>query len=157
MPLILSGSGGFSNANMPAGSVIQVTSGTFATNLDTTSTSVYGVDTGLTANITPYYANSKILVTVYTGVCDRPSAAAESMSFSVLRNGVEIQRATNFLFNSGSWPQELRASATIVVVDTPNTTSTLTYKLTVRSRLGGSVSFNTNADIATITLQEIKQ
>lgn len=163
MPLILSGSAGLSGNvgnvtkdMMPAGSIIQVVSGSVSTNVDTTSTAGYGVDTGLMATITPNSAANKIMALVYTGVCDRPGAAAESMSFSLLRNGTEVQRATNFLYNSGSWPQQIRGAVSLVFMDAPASIAALTYKLTIRSRLGNNVSFNTNQDIATITLMEIK-
>lgn len=139
------------------GHIIQVVSYSTTSSPSTTTTSGYGVTTGVVGTITPTNANNKILVTLYTGVASRPAVASESMSLSLQRNGIEINRATNFMYNSGSYPQEMRASVTFSHLDSPATTGLVTYELFFRSRLGNSVSFNANQDIATITLMEIAQ
>jgi hypothetical protein len=140
-------SGQVPDANAPSGSVIQVlqTVKTDAFSHSSASGSFADV-TGLSVNITPSSASSKILV-FYTLVgCSDDFAGMHS---KIQRNGTDI-----YLGNAASG--ETRASAPgfyrlggtnessvncAMFLDSPNTTSALTYKIVV-SGGGGTVFIN---------------
>ena len=136
---------------LPAGSVLQVVTGTRGTSVSTTSTSF--VDVGLSASITPSSASNKVLVLVYPATCRVSTGALEAISLQVLRGATKITSAINHLLLSTS--MDRRAALMLSVLDSPNTTSATTYKLQFLSRLGIEVDVNVNDDVATITLMEI--
>jgi hypothetical protein len=138
----------------PAGSVIQVVTGTLGTATSTTSTSF--VDVGLSASITPSSASNKVLVLVYPSVSN-VDTDANAITFQVLRDSTSITKAVNHLYFTGfsGSPLTRRAALMLSVLDSPNTTSSTTYKLQFHSRLGNSVTTNAANDVATITLMEI--
>jgi hypothetical protein len=141
-------------ARLPAGSVLQVVANTLATGTSTTSLTF--VDVGLSANITPSSASSKVLVLVYPSVSN-VDTDSNAITFQVLRDSTSITKAVNHLFFTGFTGSTLtrRAALMLSVLDSPNTTSSTTYKLQFHSRLGNSVTTNAANDIATITLMEI--
>jgi hypothetical protein len=138
----------------PAGSVIQVVTGTLGTATTTTSTSF--VDVGLSVSITPSSASNKVLVLVYPSTSS-VEADSNAISFQVLRGATTIANTINHLFFSGISGSTIirRAAFMVSVLDSPNTTSSTTYKLQFLSRLGNSVSTNASGDTASITLMEI--
>ena len=142
-------------SQLPAGSVIQVVTGTLGTG--TSTTSVTFVDVGLSASITPSSASNKVLVLVYPSVSN-VDTDANAITFQVLRGATSITQAVNHLFFTGfsGSPLTRRAALMLSVLDSPNTTSSTTYKLQFHSRLGNSVTTNAANDVATITLLEIK-
>jgi hypothetical protein len=142
-------------SQLPAGSVIQVVTGTLGTATSTTSTTL--VDVGLSASITPSSASNKVLVLVYPSVSN-VDTDANAITFQVLRGATSITQAINHLFFTGFTGSTLirRAALMLSVLDSPNTTSSTTYKLQFQSRLGNSVTTNSANDVATITLLEIK-
>jgi hypothetical protein len=138
-----------SGAWAPAGTVIQVVQNVWDNQFSTTSTSF--VDTGLTASITPTSASSKILVLVtqqgFTGGGD------DNIQFNIVRNSTQIalsrtQTRTGTQVPIGNYLHKL---------DTPATTSSVTYKTQVRNELGTTSYFQwgTGESSATMTLMEI--
>ena len=142
-------SGVLTDANMPAGSVLQVVQAVWDNQFNTNSASF--VDTGLTASITPTSASSKILVLVtqqgFTGGGD------DNISFNIVRNSTQIalsrtQTRTGTQVPVGIYLHKL---------DTPSTTSSVTYKTQVRTVNNSTVYFQwgTGESSATMTLMEI--
>lgn len=129
-------------SNMPSGSVIKVLQAFKTDTFSTTSTSLVDV-AGLSITITPNSSSSKFLImvnmtylsTFYTG------------HIALLRNGSEIgmadaasNRPRNFLFysnstNGGADGQWVRES--MDYLDSPSTTSALTYKIQASARRDG--------------------
>ena len=117
------------SAKMPTGSVIQVVNtGTF-NGAATTSTSF--VDSGMTLAITPSSTSSKIRVDVCLVSTLRGSAAA-------LRGGIRILRGSTVIWNSAGQtetyqvrgtPGEINMILSPVVLDSPSSTSAVTYKI----------------------------
>jgi hypothetical protein len=148
----LRGDNSWATISIPAGGkVLQVVTGTFTSNAATSSTSF--VDTGLSCSITPSATSSKIAVFAYTGVNEVLGFANESISFQILRNSTTVNTALNHLFESGT--SSRRSPVTLTILDSPSTTSSITYKVQFRSRLGNSVDFNANSDTSNIILMEI--
>jgi hypothetical protein len=151
--LLTSNGSAWTSAAAPAGGgkVLQVVTATFTSGASTSSTSY--VDTGLSCSITPSATSSKIIVFAYTGVNSVEGVADESISFQLLRGATAINTAQNHLFSSGTASR--RAPVTFTLLDSPSTTSSTTYKVQFKSRLGNSVDFNANSDTANIILMEI--
>jgi hypothetical protein len=116
--------------NATAGTVLQVVQGTYATATDITSTSY--ADSGLSASITPSSASSKILIIA--------SMAADFIRFSngvtgtyhnLVRNSTQIIEKIAFTGAGTSSSGFVYFPSFVVVsyLDSPNTTSSVTYKV----------------------------
>ena len=159
MPLILSGDTGVPASGMPTGSVIQTVNASTATAV-TSSTNTF-IDTGLTATITPMFATSKILVLVSQNGLNKSAAASTTcMDILLLRNGTSLlsPNAIGAALETGTTITN-NVEGSICYLDSPATTSALTYKTQFCSRNNGaSVSVQyANISNSTITLMEIKQ
>jgi hypothetical protein len=145
----LTGSQAIPKATLPTGSVLQVVYG--STGSSTSATTSTYVDTALTASITPTSSTSKILVTAYCGMVVK-TANDLQMNFQILRGSTGIFSGSALNNNAAA---ASASNPTFVVLDSPATTSSTTYKVQIADRDNvGSVSFNVNGT-ATMTLMEI--
>ena len=112
-------------ARLPAGSVLQVVQATFA-NIQQTTTSTSYVDTSITASITPASASNKVLILI-TSQCN-PQLTSEM--FAIKRNSTDIADALNRIEGNAWIP------VTISYLDSPNSTSAVSYTLRFRSSNG---------------------
>ena len=137
---------------MPTGSVLQVVQGTLSTPFSTSSATY--VSTGLTASITPKFANSKILVIYIASVTSSPSGSTTGYT-TIYRNSTNLEITTGRGFNemnfiSGGY------NGTVTVgsfLDSPATISSTTY--TIYMKCGQTIFFAVDGSTATITLLEI--
>jgi hypothetical protein len=148
------------------GKVLQVVEGltTTSTNIATTSLT----DTTITATITPSSASSKVLVMVaakfyaYRG----GSSPSEYTVAAVLLRGATIiadydnngDEFNKFTMGQNSISMEQRIIQPIIKLDSPATTSAVTYKLQARVRYtsnSGQVTFQDESTPSTIILMEI--
>jgi len=154
--VLTTGSSGQSipKAALPTGSVLQVVSAATATLTSTTSTS-YVDCTGITASITPTSATSKILVLITASGLYKASVSVQAISLRVLRGASEIAAQINNMYSSTQF--DFVTESGFVVLDSPATTSSTTYKLQIRARVSGTVQINQDnaSDVSTITLMEI--
>jgi hypothetical protein len=141
------------------GNVLQVVMGSTTTQTNIASTSYQ--DSGLSATITPTSASSKILIIVsqclnsFSG-----DSAVRLQDVRLLRNSTEISTKTNRAYAAlgSNGFVETAINADFAVLDSPNTTSAVTYKTqgnissTANSALIQYQSGNTQS---TITLMEI--
>ena len=126
---------------MPAGSVLQVVNVVYGTSMSTTSTTT--VDTGLSASITPTSASSKILVLVNQTLTPTTSGSVTYGIVEVLRDSVIIVqdlRANNYV-------QYLHTVWSCCKLDSPATTSTITYKTKIAT---GNAGFAIEAQHASL-------
>jgi hypothetical protein len=142
-----------------AGSVLQVVSVKYSTQATIASTSY--VDTGLSASITPSSTSSKILVLVtHTVRSTQSTSNLRSPYVNLLRDSTQVFEKRTY-----NWGGTGEFSATgnsvdgsIIVLDSPSTTSSVTYK--TQGKLDSTASSsslyfqNENTD-STITLMEI--
>jgi hypothetical protein len=140
----------------PSNKIIQVVNATYATSVNN-STDTFA-DTGLSASITPTSASSSILILLDQNVC-----SGTGTTFSVW---VKLFRGTSEILSLGDpfgfiWANPSYgnpAMATISYIDSPASTSTLTYKSQFR-RIGGGTATaqvgNTQGGRSSITLMEI--
>ena len=145
---------------MPEGSVIQMQNATLAGGANTTTSTSF-VDTGLTVNITPKFATSKIFVTVYTGMQITASTNAR-IDFRLVSGSTELYRMDYYGMDSstvGTHQKNMAGSGVFQCSDT----SQLTFKTQVRkggtySNEAGTIYYDWyNNSIHTIIAMEIAQ
>ena len=158
MSMIIDGTNGltFNNATTQnsGGKILQVVNGISNTNTSTTGNTF--IDTGITASITPLFANSKIMIFVSVSAVYK-NGSNSSIGLTVLRGSSEIIRfADNGLSYNGTTAAN-QTSGSINYLDSPATTSATTYKVQMKngSGSGGSVSINDGNVYSSITLMEI--
>lgn len=147
------------DANAPSGSVLQVLQYRFASTFSTSSTSFVDV-TGFEVTITPSSSANKILVQVHLDAF-HPSVLQDE--YRVLRNGSDPASISGgrLWFSTGYYGSGTTASGSTAFLDSPASTSALTYKLQARSRHGTSTVIgqdwngDTPAGCHTLTLMEI--
>jgi hypothetical protein len=162
---ILTTGGTIAASQLPAGSVLQVVQ---TTKNDTTSTTTTGsfVDiTGMSVSITPSSASNKVLVMF--SITTSNSTADQNDCIQLVRDSTNIASGTGAgtvnctLFmreNSNASVQ----TGSMTFLDSPATTSAVTYKLQWRAQSGGTLYLNRrgiNTDLitfSTITVMEIK-
>ena len=136
------------------GKVLQVVAGTTTTQKDS-ATSTY-VDSNLTASITPSAATSKVLVLVaQNGLRKSNGSASNALAIRLMRDASQLQEI--FYINyTNSTLTLATASASFVYLDSPATTSALTYKTQIKSQLNTSdVGVQYNDASSSIILLEI--
>jgi hypothetical protein len=136
------------DAGLPSGTVLQVvyaksTSTTF------TSTSSSYADV-VTATITPSSSSSKVLVSASGGQFDTSGSAGGAFALrdnsdTVLDDGYYVRDAGEF---SGG-------QVSINYLDSPSTTSAITYKLSFQRNSGSGTAYITSNNHVHLTLMEI--
>ena len=138
-------------AAISTGKVLQVVTSTNSTNVNTTGGSF--VTTNHSLSITPSSSSNKILLTVSS----IGQITTNTMS-------MDIYRSTSSSFVSGGLSRGLTAiepanamlPMPIIHLDSPNTTSAITYTIYFKNNSGGTASYN-RADVqSSFTAMEIK-
>jgi hypothetical protein len=147
--------GTIASARLPTGSVLQVVNATTATNASNSTSTL--ADTGLTASITPSSASNKVLVIVSQNGCRKEAGNAVSRVFVQLqRNGTGIGDFAGSSAYTGVNDINDIGSVSASILDSPATTSAITYKTRFRNGTNAaSVSVQTDSEVSTITLMEI--
>ncbi|NBP68009.1 MAG: hypothetical protein EBR30_17185 [Cytophagia bacterium] len=137
------------------GKILQVVYG--STTTETTNNTTTYADTTLTANITPSSASSKVLVMVVQGGCTKDAGSSSAgFDMQVRRGGTGIgyfaydsmKTATALSLRSFTFPMN--------IVDSPASTSSLTYKTQFRNMVSGStLTVQSDGLPSTIVLAEI--
>lgn len=142
---------GAARANFGAGAVLQVVQGTTLTY--TTTTSLSFVATNLTATITPSSSTSKILCLVQSGTW---GSASDYAVITLYRNGTNLGAGSfSALGLNGTNGNGYDSIAAIHLLDSPASTSALTYTLYLRSYNSTTVGANDSTNTNTIILMEI--
>jgi hypothetical protein len=141
------------------GKVLQVVFGSSTTTKSSASTTY--ADTDITASITPSSASSKILVMVVHACAGKNADATNGMlQVKLMRNSTEISNSGD-VFGNNNVSHPNFSELTMVELDSPATTSAITYKTQYRSTNGGSGAaiinnyYNSAVGKSTITLMEI--
>ena len=137
------------------GKILQVVSNTVTTN-NTTSGTTY-TDTGLSATITPTSSSSKILVLPFNplgGDVDNDSGGTIEVKQKLLRDSTTVYEDDRFFVARGG---QHHSNAFSHFLDTPNTTSAITYKCQFARSDSGSTDAisNQGGREMTMTLIEI--
>jgi hypothetical protein len=144
------------DALLPAGSVLQVVQGSTSTKVSTTSQSY--VDTGLSADITPSSATSKILVLVNQSGLEKSNSDSQNcIAIQLLRDATAIANTTIYgLYTNSATPLTI-PNANLNYLDTPATTSEITYKTQFKNELAAGTVYvqEGGSPDSTIILMEI--
>lgn len=142
---------------MPTGSVLQVVNTTYST-VESSSTTTY-VDTGVTASITPSSTSNKILITVQINGTAKHSSNV-NLRTRLNRSGTTILYIDSLAGNNQASTFLSPGTVGTTYLDSPSTTSAITYTVQISSISGSGVSINDSAggtaSTSTITLMEIK-
>ena len=141
--------GGTGNA-LGGGKILQAVSQTHTSATHTSSTSY--VDTGMTVAITPSATSSKIFVIANVLGISSEAGTDSAVSMQVLRDSTKVAETINV--GLGDTAQE-NQGITLQALDSPSSTSALTYKVQFKNRVAASVSINTSTDYSTITAFEV--
>ena len=144
---------------LPAGAnggIIQTVNTTFGTSLSGTVAS--RADTGLSLTITPTSSSNKILVLVdladvakYGG-----SGTGSYARFWLMRGSTDLVRFGGQIGYSGDTSTNSGATVSTNYLDSPATTSAVTYKIQWQNPAGaGTIEMNASGTTSTMTLMEV--
>jgi len=132
-----------------AGKIGQVVQATSTANQTTSSSSFVAVS-GMSLSITPTSASSKIYLTAMQ-VLGIGLGGGYAMRVSIFRDGTNLNGNDNGLASFGTDASGTNVTTPIIYLDSPSTTSAITYQVYFRSVGGATVSYN-NYSGATATL-----
>jgi hypothetical protein len=146
------------NANFPAGSVLQVVQATFSTQISVSSPSGGTVTaTGLTASITPKSASSKILV-----MTSNQAQMNTTLSVAIFGHYDIFRNVSTSIFSGAAADQvvgpvtEVGLRTNMIFLDSPATTSSTSYSVSFTNDMAPqNLVLNRNGSPAVIILMEI--
>jgi hypothetical protein len=146
------------SANMPTGCILQVVNANF-TNYTQTSSSSYATITGATISITPKAATNKILMFINLVGLTKNSGTNGIGAFQLMRNGSGIfvwDALVGYIGGTTTWSGQSSTN----YLDSPATTSAITYTLQWKISNGGTLQINNyetspNYSTSTWTLMEV--
>ena len=139
------------------GTVLQVVGESFNANESTTSSSY--VSSNITVSITPSSTSSKILTICSPAIRVYNNSSADATGhFALSRNSGSsyLYEARIRCYDYGNSGALLDESATKMFLDSPSTTSSLTYTMYIKKVAGVQMDINSSTDfVSTLTLMEI--
>jgi len=163
---------GWGNSLSPKGGILQVVS-TNKTDTFTTTSTTFTAITGLSASITPSSTSSKILAIVSVEGATQNAVSASSGGFRLMRNSTPVgvgdsagdrKQVTGLITTRLTQSGVLTSSATKSILDTPATTSSITYSVEIFVG-AGTIFINRNENdsnssdisrpVSTLTLMEV--
>jgi hypothetical protein len=145
---------GMTHASVPSGSVLQVVQGVYSTQLNLTTTAY--TDSGLSASITPSSTSNKILIMWNTHGA-LANGSARGWGSRLLRNTTAVYTdAENYRTYGDGNTGDIRLTISQSHLDSPSTTSAITYKIQVSAHNTSGTDFNQANNQTQITLMEIK-
>jgi len=142
---------GLASSSMPTGSVLQVVQG-HATGTTAVSSNTFTATT-LFATITPSSASSKVLIDITAFL--QLNASAVHGVITVYRDSTNLGGTYgfgNFYSDTGGFTETFCG---LNYLDSPNTTSAITYKFYIRRDSTGTVTTGNTNRVHSITLSEI--
>lgn len=116
-----------------------------------TTSSSY-VTTGLSATITPSSTSSKILILAHAMIWQTNAYASGNGLTALFRNGSNVVSGGNMTIVAG---QPAYNDMAISHLDSPASTSALTYAIYFRAESSGDIAFNSSGNAGSIILMEI--
>ncbi len=140
-------------AAIPTGKVLQTVQTNDVTERTTTSTSFVTASNSLSINITPSSSSNKVFIFVSLAAGNNTSGHHVYTTF--YRNSTNMGTANGFVTNYQGGTGEHYGGATMGQLDSPNTTSQITYQVYFRVS-GGTGKINSSATQGIIQAWEIK-
>jgi len=150
-----------------AGTIVQVVQATTSTQVAVSTTTF--TDTGLSASITPSSSTNKVLIMIMQQYVNTRSATSVGMGIQLLRDTTTIWQPPAsgtgpfmwYTVGGGTTNQELDGHAIVNYLDSPSSTSSVTYKTQGRPHSNsnsGIVTFQYSSTVnptSTIILMEV--
>lgn len=135
--------------------ILQMVVATTTTQTITTSTTY--VDTTLSASITPTSSSSDIYVLMTGHVRPRRTAATNSGwgYMNIVRDSTQIAETASRIDVPGTGTVQQQSPAAVSILDSPATTSAITYKVQIQSSSPAETVFSGQGFASTITLIEV--
>ena len=146
------GAGSITTPGITTGKVLQVVSATDATGRSTTSTSYVTASNTLSVSVTPSSNSNKILVFGHSTL--NIVGASKLAYLTVYRDATNIASANGFANHFSADGGEYSSNA-FSFLDSPSSTSALTYQVYIKAESGGTAIMNANATTSSITVMEI--
>jgi len=137
------------------GKIGQVVNATHSS--EVSSTSATFADSGLTVDITPTATSSKVLVTACIAESRKKDHASALLQSKLLRDSTDLIVITNEAGYTGTTAHNNFAGTSATYLDSPSSTSALTYKVQFANGGGsnGSVTINNSTSVSSITVMEV--
>ena len=140
-------------AAIPTGKIGQIVQTTTKTETATSSTSFVDCN-NLSLNITPTSTSSKILAIANIAGIICSASDGDAVSLRILRDSTQVSVLINVNYQTND--DQVLSCVPMTVLDSPSSTSQLTYKIQVRNRQSNSVSMNGSGDSdSSLTLMEV--
>ena len=138
------------------GKILQAVTASDGTSRSTTSTSYVTASNTLSVSITPAATTSKIWVVCQT-TGGYAATSGETASFALFRDGSNIGPANGMarVYNPDNGGGSIRVPVVISVLDSPSSTSALTYQLYAKGSGGGQVDINWATSEGNIVAMEV--
>lgn len=150
----LTGSRSIPASVVPAGSVLQVVQATVgAINAYTTSTAYS--DAGMSASITPSSASNKVLAILNAQMSNSVSGNNATGYFALAKGSTILAEGTIRTYDYGGNGVYNSSTGVIHFLDSPASTTSVTYKIQFKLGTGAGVYFGTEVGLNSITLMEI--
>jgi len=131
---------GITTTKLGAGAIIQVSSIASTASQQTIATATYTDFTSLSLSITPSSASNKILIVANI---QANLGAGEGFGVRFLRDATNVfTTSNNYAIFNASPNAEVYGMTPIVYIDSPSTTSSITYKVQGSSYLAASLVFH---------------
>lgn len=142
------------DANMSAGSVLQVVEASLSSQVATTSTSY--ANTSLAVSITPRATSSKVLLIMNANMYHGTGGAQAFVTlFRGNSSGTNLGNGTAGFGAAHNAAQADKNTVSISYLDSPSTTSAQTYTCAIRIDGSGTSYLNVNGEKSTLTAIEI--
>ena len=146
--------GTLGTARLPAGSVLQTVHR--ATSNQIVSYDTNHVNTDLYATITPFSASSKILVLMNPSMSVNGAGGANATCLVLIkRNNGLVHTTYHRNYDYSTYGLYMSIPICLSILDAPNTTSPLTYRLEFALNAGNNAQLNSDGGSSSVTLMEI--
>ena len=152
--ILLANGDGSNLTGITTGKLLQVVQGTYNTQTNITSTTLQTL--GLSASITPSSTSNKIKVTLTLPIRRGSGASNSGAQVQLTRGGSGIANVKyNFGYQQGA-SEEFDASVSFCYLDSPSTTSSITYGVKGRTTHSSvPIYYFIDSDMGTLILEEI--
>ena len=141
MTTTITGATGIDNIKAATGAVLQVVTASDGAQLSTTTTSF--IDTGLSVAITPSSTSSRIKVEFYFESVYFAAGSDHGCSFRILRGSTPLYTPqANHCFYTTQSAGTTYLPFNFLEIDSPSTTSAITYKIQIGLHVANSVVLN---------------
>ena len=138
------------------GKIGQVVNFTTSTQLSSGSSSY--VDTNLVASITPSATSSKIYVQAFSLCAAERASAESSFQWKLLRDSTDIWESGSqgyHIYAAGVSNIQPHFGQTLLYIDSPSSTSSLTYKIQAKTNSGSTFKFQYQSAVGSLILMEV--